>query len=104
MADTNPSNGRVATRATNSDQHPGRVDQQFRKRRTKAEIARDNALQEEKKEQKNRQQTKSITRIAELEDQMAIDDANAEGAHPRNQKGSLPYVSFFLPYWLTIPK
>ena len=94
MADTNPSTERRTTRAINADQHPGRVDQ-TRKRRTKAEIARDNALKEEKKAEKNRQQTKGVARIADLEDQMAIDDAEAEGAHPRNQKGSLSYVTFF---------
>ena len=56
---------------------------------------RDNALQEEKKAQKKRQRTKGITRIAVLEDQMAIDDASADGAHPRNQKGSLTNIYFF---------
>ena len=93
MADTphmHLSAGCRATRATNADQHPGRVDQ-IRKRRTKAEIAQDNALQEEKKDQKKRQQTKSITCIVELEDQMAIDDASAKGAHPQNQEGTLSY-------------
>ena len=92
MADTSPSTGRRATRATNANQHPGRVDL-IRKRRTKAEIARDNVLQEEKKDKKRRQQTEGITRIAELEDKMAIDDASAEGSHPRNQNGSF-FVSF----------
>ena len=57
-------------------------------------MARDNALQEKKREQKKRQQSKSIDRIAELEDQMAIDDASAEGAHPRNQKSSLSILSY----------
>lgn len=100
MADTNPSTGRRATRATNADQHPGQVQvDQIRKRRTKAEMARDNALKEEKKVQKKRQQAKGIAHIAELEDQMAIDDAAAEDAHPRNQKGLLSYL--FLPYWVT---
>lgn len=81
------------TRATNVNQHPGLVQvQQKRKRRTKEEIAHDKALQEEKKNEKKRKQTKSIALIANLEDQMAIDDAGAEGAHPR-YKGSL--LSFF---------
>ena len=88
MADTNPpAERRVATRTTNADQHPGQV-VPIRKRRTKAEMARDKALADEKKAEKKRQKTKGIARIAELEDQMAIDDAGAEGAHPRNQKGS----------------
>ena len=90
MPNANPSAERLATRSqtTNVDQHPGRIDQP-RKRRTKAEIARDNALLEEKRNEKRRQQAKGIAQIAELEDRMAIDDAGAEGAHPRNQKGSL---------------
>jgi hypothetical protein len=95
MADTvtTPSKGRLATRAKNSDQHPGQI-VKMRKRRTRVEIDRDNALQEEKKAQKKRQTTKGITRIAALEDQMAVDDASADAAHPRNQKGSLSI--FFL--------
>jgi hypothetical protein len=88
MADTNPSTGCPVTRPTNANQHPGKVAlDQVRKRRTKEEVARDNALKQEKIDQKKRQQTKGIALIAELEDRMAIDDASAEGAHPRNQKG-----------------
>lgn len=95
MADKKPSTGRLATRAANADQHPGKVQvDQIRKRRTKEEIARDNALQKEKKDKKKRQQTKSIAHIAELEDQMAVDDAGAEGAHPRKQIGSLSCIFF----------
>jgi len=94
MAKTNPSTERLGTRSTNADQHPGRA-VPIRKRRTKAEMARDNALVEEKKSEKKRQQTKSVARIAELEDRMAIDDAGAEGAHPRNQKGLFVMYLFF---------
>lgn len=94
MSDTNPVE-RLATRAGNARQHPGRVSQP-RKRRTKEEMARDKAIAEEKKERKKRQQTKGIARIAELEDRMAIDDAGVEGAHPRNQKGSLSCAFFRL--------
>jgi hypothetical protein len=101
MADTSPSAGRRATRATNADQHPG-LAVQIRKRRTKAEMARDRNLLEEKKAEKSRQQTQSIERIAELEDQMAIDDAGAESAHPRNQKGQLSCI-VFSHYWGTNP-
>jgi hypothetical protein len=90
MSDTNPSAERRATRATNADQHPGRVFS-IRKRRTKAEIARDNALLEEKKAEKQLQQTQGIARIAVLEDRMAVDDAGAESAHPRSQKGEFSY-------------
>ena len=93
MADTSPSAERRATRATNADQHPG-LAVQNRKRRTKAEMARDRALLEEKKTEKSRQQTQSFERIAELEDRMAIDDAGAESAHPRNKKGKLSCIVF----------
>jgi hypothetical protein len=83
MADTSVSTqGRRSTRPTNADQHPGRVIQK-RKRRTKEEIARDNEFLQNKRDEKWRQQTEGIERVAELEDQMAIDDANAESAHPR---------------------
>lgn len=92
MANTTPSRGRPATRSTNANQHPGQVFQ-TRKRRTRDEMDRDKALQEEKKEQKKRQQTKGITHIAALEDRMAVDDANTDGAHPRNQKGTFPSFS-----------
>lgn len=96
MSDMNPSTGRRTTRATNADQHPGQVAlDQIRKCRTKAEIARDKALQEESINKKKRQETKSITRIAELEDQMAVDDASADSAHPRKKKVR---NQFFLPY------
>jgi hypothetical protein len=57
-------------------------------------MARDKALLEEEKAAKKRQQSKGIERIAELEDQMAIDDAGAEEAHPRNQKGTLVQVFY----------
>jgi hypothetical protein len=90
MSDTNPSAERRATRATNADQHPGRVFS-IRKRRTKAEIARDNALLEEKKAEKQHQKTEGIARIADLEDQMAVDDTGAESTHPQSQKGEFSY-------------
>lgn len=104
MADKSPSaQGRRSTRPTNADQHPGRAIQK-RKRRTKEEIARDNELLQEKRDKKLRQQTKGIERIAELEDQMAIDDASAESAHPRKKKGSFVFMYFPLPYWVTTLK
>ena len=81
MADPNPPAERRATRPTNANQHPGMV-VPVRKRRTKAEMARDRALEEERKAEEKRQKTKGITRIAELENRMAIDDANTAGTHP----------------------
>jgi hypothetical protein len=85
MTDSNPPTER-RTRAKNANQHPGQVDQ-IRKRRTKAEIAHEDALLQAKKEEKTRKQNKAIMRIAELEDQMAVDDVGAENAHPRNHEG-----------------
>jgi hypothetical protein len=52
-------------------------------------MARDNALLEAKRAEKQRQQSEGVVRIAELEDRMAIDDAGTEEAHPRTQKGVL---------------
>lgn len=89
MADAKPSAIGQNTTAANVDQHLGKVPPVRKKRRTKAEMARDRALEEKMKKEKAQQQAESVSRIAELEDQMAIDDAGAEGAHPRNQKGSL---------------
>lgn len=88
----NPSTERLATRSTNANQHPGLLPK--RPRRTKEEMARDRALLEEKKAENKRQQDKGIERIAELEDRMAIDDAGAEGAHPRNRKGTFVMLFF----------
>ena len=51
MADTSPSTQRRATRTMNIDQHPG-LAIPVRKRCTKAEMAQDKALQEEKKAKK----------------------------------------------------
>ena len=89
MSDTNPSSERRTTRATNASQHPGHaVTGTTRKRRTKEEIAQDKAVLEVKKAEEKLQKLQAIARIAELEDRMAIDDAGAESAHPRNHKGS----------------
>jgi hypothetical protein len=57
-------------------------------------MARDKALLEEKKAEKMSQRNKGITRIAELEDRMVIDDAGAEDAHPQKLKGVFG-ISFF---------
>ena len=67
MADTSPSTQCRATRTMNIDQHPG-LAIPVRKRRTKAEMAWDKALQEEKKAKKKHQQMKGIAHIVELED------------------------------------
>lgn len=89
MSDMNPSSERRTTRATNAGQHPGHaVIGIVRKRRTKEEMARDKALLAVKKAEENLKKVQGIARIAELEDRMAIDDAGAGSAHPRNHKGS----------------
>jgi hypothetical protein len=49
-----------------------------RKRRTKAEVERDEALKREDREAKMKEKEAAIRRIAELENQMAKDDANAQ--------------------------
>ena len=89
MSDTNPSSERRTTRATDAGQHPGHaVTGTIRKRCTKEEMAWDKALLAAKKAEENLQKAQGITHIAELKDRMAIDDAGAESAHPRNHKGS----------------
>jgi hypothetical protein len=55
----------------------------MRKRRTKEEIERDNALLQEKKDMIAKKKALSIARVAHLEDRMAIKDSGAESAHPR---------------------
>ena len=100
MSDTNPSSECRTTRATNASQHPGHaITGTTRKRPTKEEIARDKAILEVKKAEEKLQKLQAIARIAELEDRMAIDDAGAESAHPRNHKGScllFPLLSYEL--------
>jgi hypothetical protein len=73
---------RRVTRAKNADQHPGLAGS-IRKRRTREEIERDNALLHEKKEAIAKKKALGIARVAQLEDRMAIKDSSAESAHPR---------------------
>ena len=78
------------TRLKNKDQHPGAVQVALkRKRRTKAEIAADNAAQAAKKQEKGRTAHEKIKNIADLEHKMAKKDAGADGAHPRSCNGDL---------------
>jgi hypothetical protein len=71
-----------STRSKGSSQ-PAQVLVEKRKRRTKAEIERDNALLEEKKRAKDEKKQGSVARVAELEDNMAVNDANSINVHPR---------------------
>jgi hypothetical protein len=88
----NPPTQRPTTRAKNADQHPGRVDKKYR--RTKAEIEHDRAMLQEKKEAKEQAKKAVIARVAQLEDQMAIEEANIGSAHPRNRSGYLIVLCF----------
>ena len=81
-----PPTERPATRAKNANQHPGRIEQPS-KRRTKAEMDHDRALQQEKKEAEKKRKNDGIARVAQLEDKMAIDEANIASAHPRSRQG-----------------
>jgi hypothetical protein len=82
----NSAHGR--TRSKNKNQHPGAVDVALkRKRRTKAEIAADNAAEEAKKQYKEKLAHGQIDNIAYLEGKMAEKDAGADGAHPRSRNG-----------------
>ena len=78
---------RPTTRAKNADQHPGRVVRKTR--RTKAEITHDRAVLQAQKEANEQVKKAIIARVAQLEDQMAIDEANIGSAHPRNHSGTL---------------
>lgn len=80
------------TRLKNKDQHPGAVQVALkRKRRTKAEIAADNAALEAKKQEKARTAQEQIKNIADLEGKMAKKDAGADDAHPRSRNGDYYY-------------
>jgi hypothetical protein len=93
MSNINPLATRPVTRAKNVDQHPGHVFQ-TRKRRTREEIDRDNALIQEANAAKKRKKNEGIARIAQLEDKMAVDDASAGSAHPRSHHGALLLLWF----------
>jgi hypothetical protein len=78
------------TRSKNKNQHPGAVEVAAkRKRRTKEQIAADNAAQEAKKEEKGRKAHEQIKNIASLEGEMAKKDAEADSAHPRSRNGDI---------------
>jgi GH15 family glucan-1,4-alpha-glucosidase len=81
-----PPTGRPVTRSKNANQHPGRV-VQVKKRRTKAEVESDRALLLAKTEAEKQKKNEGISRVAQLEDKMATDDANIGSTHPRSHKG-----------------
>jgi hypothetical protein len=78
------------TRSKNKNEHPGAIEiATKRKRRTKEQIAADNAAKEAKKQEKGRKMHKQIKNVASLEGEMAEKDANADGAHPRSRNGDI---------------
>ena len=81
------------TRSKNKNQHPGQVQiAAKRKRRTKAQIAADNAAQEAEKQERGRKERDRIKNIASLEGEMAKKDTEADGAHPRSRNGDISYL------------
>ena len=83
----NPPTRHPNTRAKNADQHPGRVDKRYRC--TKAKIEHDQAILQAKKEAEEQTKKAVIARVAQLEDQMAIGEANIGSAYPRNRSSNL---------------
>jgi hypothetical protein len=68
-----------ATRSTNADKHPGEVHNATkRKRWTKLEIEHNKALKEAAQAEKKRQREERIQCIAALEEELAVEDTNAE--------------------------
>jgi hypothetical protein len=50
-------------------------------------MAHDRALQEAKKEAAKKKKDEGIAHVAQLEDKMAIYEANIASAHPRSRQG-----------------
>ncbi|KAI0244912.1 hypothetical protein BJV78DRAFT_1159394 [Lactifluus subvellereus] len=72
------------TRSKNANQHPGAIVAPKR-RRTKAEKAHDDEVQRVIKEQRAAKKKEAILCVVRLEDEMAVGDNNACGAHPRHR-------------------
>jgi hypothetical protein len=87
------SEGRPATRATNTNQHPGLIGK--RKRRTKAEMEEVKIAEQEAKAEKERVRREKLERIAALESEMAEEDAREKKAelrpNPRPLKAAKGY-------------
>jgi hypothetical protein len=74
---------RVTTRSTNVDKHPGAIQETGkRKRRTQAEIVRDEAAKQAEKDAAEARKKEGIQNIALLEDQMAAEDAERDKPRP----------------------
>jgi hypothetical protein len=74
MPEQNPPN-RVQTRPKNADQHPGLAIK--RKRRTQAEIARDQEIEQKKKEADEKLTERKLRAMATLEDRISANDDRA---------------------------
>jgi hypothetical protein len=80
----------------NANKHPGLLLK--KKRRTKAEIEQEKALKQMERALKEKEKDANVLRIAQLEDRMAIEDANEESAHPRHRDSrSRDGLSHFYP-------
>lgn len=75
--------GRPATRSKNANQHPGTIVAPKR-RRTNAEKKRDDEMASLAKRKVDEEKQEAIMHVARLEDAMAVDDGNKDGAHPRH--------------------
>ena len=82
-----PTDRRPSTRAKNASQRPGLVDMSRQKRRTKAEMAQERQTKEAAAKALKQKKDNDILRVAQVEDKLAIDDANAERSHPRSRNG-----------------
>ena len=83
------------TWSKNKNQHPGAVEVATkRKRRTKAQIAEDTAIQEAKSREGGRKAHKQIKNIANLEEEMAKKDTGADSAHPRSRNGDVHFSRY----------
>lgn len=75
---------KIGTRATNTDNHPGEVVENLkRKRRTRAEIEADNEKKKKEKEEREKAKARGVKRIAQIENTVAEQDANLVTPKPR---------------------
>ena len=69
------------TRSRNAIQHPGLVDK--KPQRTTEEVQAEKRRKAAEKQAKQQKKQDAIQRVAQFEDQMAVDDRNANRSHPR---------------------
>ena len=89
-----PAQERLNTRTKNKEVHPGQIQIDAKvKRRTRAEIEEDKRVQEAKKKEVEMNKNAVIKRIAQLEENMAIQDKTVGRTHPRSRKGHVLFCS-----------